>query len=185
MNLFHFAQYASVCNSNVFQNTSGFVLSSTGQCSEYQGSKLGIYDVFVDDSNPDKRVYKQKGGEYYLYKETGKWYVGKEIGGLAYYWTNNLFNTGAEWYCRYKSKWNNEDTTMKFIPLTSDSCLLSSSLNVSSFGPAASSVPDYLGIFHPIQNKFSAGRPVWRNKHGKVLMIEPKYSAFGVYDDLT
>ena len=188
VNLILFEQYVSVFNFYVLYKVSGFVLSSTGKCSEYQGDCLGIYDVLIDDEDPDKRVYNQRGGEYYLYKKNGDWYVnykiGEVFGGIK---THDLKSIGTNWFyaVNANNEWVNDDNTIKFNPLFSDSCILSSRLHISSSGPAATAVPEYLGVFYRLPNKFSAGRPVWRNKHGKVLMIEPGYANFIVKDYLT
>ena len=186
VNLILFEQYVSVFNFYVLYKDSGFVLSSTGKCSEYQGSSLGVYDVAIDDSDPDKRVYKQRGGRHYLFKKDDFWAVGTKIGGTKHtLWTYNILSTGTEWYYSGNGRWNNDDNTLKFISLTSDSCILSSSLIISSSGPAASALPEYLGVFNQLPNMFSAGRPIWKNNHGKVLRIKPEYTSFSVRDDLT
>jgi len=161
-------------------------LSSRGKCSEYRGSSLGIYDVAIDDSDPDKRVYKQRGGAHYLYKQNEFWKVSEKIGGNENdFKTYSLSSTGTGWYYAAKDRWNNDDHTIKFSSLTSDSCILSSSLIISSSGPAAFAVPDYLGVFYQLPNMFSAGRPIWKNNHGKVLVIEDGFTVFSVQDDLT
>ena len=110
-------------------------MSSTGQCSEHIGGALGIYDVGIDEEDMDRRVYKQRGGEHYIYKDEGKWYVGHKIQRSIALSTTHLFDTESVWSCAYNhTSWINDDT-IKFSPLTSDSCILSSRLQLSSAGP--------------------------------------------------
>jgi len=165
---------------------SGFLLSSTGQCSEHNGGALGIYDVVIDDEDMDKRVYKQRGEENYIYKQNRIWYVGHQIGFKTKLKTNDLFDVESVWSCSYnETYWMNGDTTIKFSPLTSDSCILSSRLRLSSSGPAGTAVSDYLGVYQRLPNMFSGGRSVWKNDHGKALMILPEDTQFAVYDDIS
>ena len=92
------------------------MLSSTGKCLEYQGGSLGIYDFAIDDSDPDKRVYKQRGGGHYLYKKNEFWKVSEKIGGYKpILKTYNLLSTGTEWYYARNGRWNNDDNTMKHV----------------------------------------------------------------------
>ena len=156
-------------------------MSSTGQCSEHIGGALGIYDVGIDEEDMDRRVYKQRGGEHYIYKDEGKWYVGHKIQRSIALSTTHLFDTESVWSCAYNhTSWINDDT-IKFSPLTSDSCILSSRLRLSSSGPAAAAVSDYLGVFQRLPNMFSAGRPVWINAHGKVLMVPTNKNQLSVF----
>eukprot|EP00092_Neocalanus_flemingeri_P031532 GFUD01034243.1.p1 GENE.GFUD01034243.1~~GFUD01034243.1.p1 ORF type:complete len:244 (+),score=30.33 GFUD01034243.1:91-822(+) len=176
------------------QNGPSFVLSSTGDVAERHGGKLGIYDSQPDG---DKTRYEQRGGDKHIYclgQEGGmcnSWILsgslGSENGGLK---TSNLGNTGMGWYYADKIKYGfiNNDITVKFVPLSTNSCILRESIML--IGPAI--LKDYLGDFTIVQGKFSAGRPVWENAGGKVLKIIPgttrkekKERTFGVYDNLS
>ena len=122
-----------------------------------------------------------------MYQYTdGNWKVGPTLGGAgAGMYTTDLKNKGTDWKYWDGKKFQNDDSTIQFLPLTSSSCILQPSILLTSTGPTATTRPDYLGTFHIVQGQFSAGRPVWRNSKGKVLKIRNGKTRFGVYDDLT
>ena len=135
------------------------------------------------------QVYRQRGGELYLYQyKNADWVVSKNIGDSKDGSTSMIYTSdldSSDWYYYGNGKWQNDDSTIQFLPLSSSSCILQPSILLTSTGPTATTRPDYLGTFHIVQGQFSAGRPVWRNSKGKVLKIENGQTSFGVYDDLT
>ena len=114
----------------------------------------------------------------------GFWYSGLTIGKIGSMYTSDL-NNGRDWSYSNGGSWKTDDKTIKFVPLSTNSCILQKSIVLASTGPTSSIRPDYLGTFNMVQGEFSAGRPVWRNSKGKVLKIRNGKTVFVVYDDLT
>ena len=114
----------------------------------------------------------------------GFWYSGLTIGKIGSMYTSDL-NNGRDWSYSNGGSWKTDDKTIKFVPLSTNSCILQKSIVLASTGPTSSIRPDYLGTFNMVQGEFSAGRPVWRNSKGKVLKIRPGKSTFSVYQDMT
>ena len=140
----------------------------------------------------------QRGGDKHIHctmkeEEACTWVLSSKVGSLrGGLKTSNLKNKGSDWYYYDRSEFHNNDTTIQFVPLSESSCILQTSILLSSTGPTSSIVPDYLGTFTIVEGQFSAGRPVWRNSKGKVLKIisgktkkEKSERTFGVYDSLT
>ena len=146
------------------------MLSSTGPAAEWQGHRTGLYELEHSRTFSEKPVYRQRGGDYYLYWLSGRWYVGPTVGvakdlGLS---TQDLM--AGHWVYAKEGSWP-EDKTISFLPLSSSHCILQPSITLSSSGPANSSPPDYLGTFTILPDTFSQGRPVWRNSKGKVRSL--------------
>jgi len=167
---------------------SQFVLSGTGEVAEYQGNGLGLYTL-----NNSTGYYVQEGGDYYLVRDREEWFTFPRKSGctetgfscIAMYVANlktrNL--TGEPWYFGKNKEWV-IDETIKFIPLnTSSSCLMCKTVVLSSSGPAMQARPEYFGTFERTSH-FSAGRPVYRSKKGKFLMMMNEYTTFSVWDDM-
>ena len=155
---------------------------------EHRGSRFGIYEELEGVTNNGATVYKQKGGPFYIFRQPfGTWTVGETLGGnVVTLQTPDLFARGNSWkfYNADEENWE-PDPTIIFEPFKTPSCILQTSINISSSGPAAFEVPNYLGMFHHYKNRYSAGRPIWRNKYGKFLMIKQDKFQFGVYYSLT
>ena len=165
-----------------------FVLSGTGPVAEYQGHGLGLYTY-----DKDLLYYEQQGGDYYLVKDRAGWFTFPRISGckktgyscIAQYVANlkarNL--TGEPWYFAKSKTWTKDDHGLiQFLPLNSNSCLMFKTIFLHSDGPAKSARPDYFGRFDRTP-KFSAGRPVYRNKQGKFLMMKNEFTTFSVWDE--
>ena len=148
------------------------------------GGSLGVYDRMETETG---QVYRQRGGKKYLYQYTdGDWLVDSTLGGEnSAMYTTDLKNQGTDWKYWDGKKWQNDDPTIQFLPLTSSSCILQPSILLTSTGSTATTWPDYLGTFHIVQGQFSAGRPVWRNSKGRVLKIMNGKTTFGVTFDMT
>jgi len=159
-----------------------YVLSSTGRAAEHQGARLGIYEEI--DHEYGSRVFRQRGGTLYIYKKDDKWWCGSTVGAYTgSFYTTDLFSKTGEWYY-WDGAYQKDDQTLQFLPLSPTSCIIQPSILITSTGPANSIWPDYLGSFTLVPGVFSAGRPVWRNTKGKVLMIRPGITHFGVYDGI-
>jgi len=164
------------------------VLTGTGAVVRYQGHGLGLYTYQADTG-----YYAQQGGDYYLVKDREGWFTFPRIAGctstetpfscIAQYAasikTKNL--TGTTWSFSKDEVWT-EDDSIQFLPVSSNSCLLCKKFILSSAGPAMQARPEYFGSFER-EASFSAGRPVYRNKVGKFLMMKNEYTTFSVWDD--
>ena len=98
--------------------------------------------------------------------------------------TSHLKNNGSDWYYYDDEKWQNDDPTIQFTPMTTSSCLLQPSITLTSTDLTATTRRNYLGTFNIVQGEYSAGRPVWRNKRGRLLKMRRGYSSFGVYSGI-
>jgi hypothetical protein len=152
---------------------------------EYQGSDLGVYKE-IESAYATSRVFTQRGGTHFIYKKDDKWWSGTTVGASSdrSFYTNDLFSKPDELYYWGRGAWQNDDPTLQFLPLTPTSCILQPYILITSTGPANSTKPDYLGSFSIVQGVFSAGRPVWMNSKGKVMMIRPGKTTFGVYSSI-
>ena len=150
---------------------------------------LGVYDRM---ETGDGQAYRQRGGEWYIYQYNNDWVVGRTIGDSTGYMYTSDLNSNHWYFWTPFGTWKNDsrditDPTIQFLPLTSSSCIIQPSIHLTSTGPTATNRPHYLGTFHIVQGLFSAGRPVWRNSKGKVLIIRNGWSSRYVVmnDDLT
>merc|ERR1719445_1784740 len=165
-----------------------YVLHSTGPASLYQGSTLGVYERI-----PEKQdMYKQKGGDYYLYKDKKDWVPQPRLANckepyifsciatwVASIKTSDIKGVGAVWSYGKNKTWVNDDPTLQFIPVSSNkvSCLRCNSVQLKSKDPSNS------GVFRVMPGRYSAGRPVYKNKAGWFLMVKNEYSSYGVWDN--
>eukprot|EP00092_Neocalanus_flemingeri_P012643 GFUD01013626.1.p1 GENE.GFUD01013626.1~~GFUD01013626.1.p1 ORF type:complete len:253 (-),score=63.93 GFUD01013626.1:6-764(-) len=167
-----------------------FVLSGSGPVTSYQGHGLGLYTL-----NTDTEYYEQEGGDYYLVQDRDQsWYTFPHIrtcdragtSSCIARWTASMKTknlTGNEWNFAKADGWT-KDASIQFTNLTSSSCLHCSTILLTSTGPAKEAKLKYLGIFRMIPFSFSAGRPVYKNKEGKFLMMKNEYTTFSVWDDV-
>jgi len=165
-----------------------YVLSGTGPVAAYQGHGLGLYTY-----NYNAGYYVQEGGDYYLKEDRAGWFTFPRISGcqhsdpflcIAQYTaslkTKNL--SGEIWSFGKEKMWT-EDDSIQFLPLNTSSCLMCKAVILSSMGSAIQTRPDYFGTFEKTSS-FSAGRPVYKNKKGKFLMMKNEYTSFSVWDDM-
>jgi hypothetical protein len=161
-----------------------FVLSGSSSVAAYQGHGLGLYTY---DNNTG--YYTQEGVDFYLLEDRSGWFTFPCISGcnetdsyscIAQYAANlktkNL--TGGNWSFSKDEVWT-EDDSIQFLPLNSSSCLMCKAVILNSTGLAIQTRPDYFGIFEKTPT-FSAGRPVYKNSKGKVLMMKNEYTSFSV-----
>ena len=70
---------------------------------EHRGDVHGLYDEIKSDYAG--RVFKQRGGEMFIYKKNDKWWCGPSVGdgtSTAYLYSYDLFSKPGEWYyCQY------------------------------------------------------------------------------------
>merc|ERR1712129_293307 len=175
------------------QSVTDFVLLSSGPASAYQGSTLGVYSPMPEDAD----IYQQKGGDYYMFKDKGKWQISSRITkcnktttlGCVFIYsasikTEDIQGVGEVWSYGKDKEWVNDDTTLQFVPISSPlaACILCSEIILT--GHAKKHKPENLGVFSVIPGKFSAGRPVYQNKAGRYLMVKNEVTSFGVWDDV-
>eukprot|EP00092_Neocalanus_flemingeri_P028146 GFUD01030567.1.p1 GENE.GFUD01030567.1~~GFUD01030567.1.p1 ORF type:complete len:516 (-),score=125.26 GFUD01030567.1:65-1612(-) len=162
-----------------------FALLARGEAAEYQGDILGIYDPVV--TSDGSTFYQQRGGLYKLYKfKGGDWYCGKTVGAsidISLY-TSSLDNIGQEWKYVTDGPFLSNDNTVRFTSLSSSasSCLLCTTIRLSSTGITLTSHPEYLGLYTSAPGMFSAGRPIFY-KNNLQLKIKTGYTNFTVRDE--
>ena len=159
-------------------------MTGNGVASEYQGDGFGIYEEIK--AGHFSKVYKQKGGVQFLSKNTdGNWYMSDNIGATInrYCRTDNLFC--GTWYYIGNGGFQDNDPTIKLVPWTASTCILTPTILLTSSGSARISHPDYLGKFNIVDGAFEAGRPIWKNTKGKILKLENGLVSFSIHDDLS
>jgi len=152
------------------------VLQSTGDVADHQGDTLGLYRLAAGRHN-GKVYYQQLDGVnegYYLYwsnKGTG-WRVGRELEGRA-----GLYNS-QDTDQPPSQGWQYGRGRGGVMTDVDPSFSLSRWSNSSSLLPAAvriGSAADVAGTYEFYDNKFSAGRPVYKRRPGeggeRILMV--------------
>ena len=96
------------------------MVRSEGAVAEQQRAVLGVYRMV--DSYNDRPVYKQDGGENYIYYSSASWLVGTVVG-HSYGWLRNtgsarwLPDMSTGWEYTVQGSWLSDDGTLRIEPL--------------------------------------------------------------------
>ena len=160
------------------------LLTSNGSIADYQGDLLGLYQLMETQHN-NAPIYKQlhnvsvhnKVQQHYIYLADGTTSVEDRLRNC-----NNgsmLPRSGWEYY---DGKGHTLDPELNIKTVADVNSLICPSVTITASGEAARLRPKYLGQFKPT-SQFSAGRPIFRNSHGKYLLVVPGYTSWGVCEE--
>jgi len=149
-----------------------------GESAYYHGQHFGLYMKLKKKIN-GAPVYRQMESSYqeaYLFKGSDYWYIGKDVDkddGLfrSEVNSNEIPTYGWQYFVMNDEKWYKDNAIIiKNVDDSenNDEDQVCESVRISGNVRGKSK---YLGQFDAIEGYFSSGRPVYKNKHGKYLIV--------------